>query len=184
MRQRIEEDRAALAQAGRSAANLDFLDDQYRDSQVELPAIIDALRTALPPSARVYAPAALGVQPDHLAVRQAALSLSGEIAKLSLYADLPHASARGWPPWVTNGTASAPTVEHEWAASLAATGIRPDTMRANVYPLAGGEYARKLGAVRAYASQLHALEQHFRRSLADPTLLGYEVEWELPADNH
>ena len=182
MRERIEEDRGALALAGRRASNLGFLDDQYRDSPPELPPMIEELRRALPAGAHVYAPAALGIQPDHLAVRQAALAMRDHIAGLSLYADLPHASANGWPAWVTNGTVPAAEVEREWAQALASTGIPPDAMRPTVHPLGDADHARKLTALRSYTSQLKPLERHFHRSLNDPSLLGYEVDWELPAE--
>ncbi|MGO9971406.1 MAG: PIG-L family deacetylase [Solirubrobacteraceae bacterium] len=182
MRQRLQEDQAALALAGRRAINLDFLDDQYRRSPPDPAAVSDALRTVIPASAHLYAPAALGAQPDHLAARHAALTLRGHTAKLSLYADLPHASANGWPAWVTNSTPRAAELEREWDQTLASTGIRPDAMRVSVYPLAQSEHARKLAALRAYATQLELLEHYFHRSLADPSLLGYEVDWELPAE--
>jgi LmbE family N-acetylglucosaminyl deacetylase len=180
MRERIEEDRVALRLAGRCATNLAFLDDQYRCSPPELSPIIEALRTELPVDAHVYAPAAVGTHPDHYAVREAALSMRDDVVKVSLYADLPHASARGWPPWVTNRARNAIEPGHHWVAELARTRIPLDDMRPTVHALSCSEHARKLAAVHAYATQLKPLETQFGRSIADQSLLGYEVEWELP----
>ena len=180
MRERIEEDRVALSLAGRCATNLAFLDDQYRCSQRELSPIIEALRTELPADAHVYAPAALGAHPDHVVVREATLSMRGDGAKISLYADLPHASARGWPPWVSNAARNDAEVGHRWVAELAQTGIPPDDMRPTVHTLTRIEHVHKQTAVQAYATQLKPLETQFGRPIADRSLLGYEVEWELP----
>ncbi len=101
VRTRIEEDRRALALAGRAAVNLPFLDGQYRQEGEAPEEILRALRGVLPAGARLYAPAGLGdCHPDHLAVRAAALALHGEGAEVRLYADLPHATLGGWPRWV------------------------------------------------------------------------------------
>ena len=75
VRERIDEDRRALALTGRTAVNLDFLDEQYREAD-ELPAPPTAqLERLLAPGARVYAPAAFADHTDHALVRAAALEL-------------------------------------------------------------------------------------------------------------
>src|SRR5437588_12361838 len=52
---RIEEDRGALALAGRVPLNLEFLDDQYRDAPAAVDRVLDVLRDALPRGAQVLA---------------------------------------------------------------------------------------------------------------------------------
>src|SRR5271165_5063629 len=73
VRTRIEEDRQALALAGRTAVNLPFLDSQHRQPDQASGEIVEALREVLVAGARVYAPASLGDHHrDHTAVRGAA----------------------------------------------------------------------------------------------------------------
>src|SRR5579871_5738419 len=91
VRARIEEDRKALALAGRTAVNLPFLDGQYRKTDQAPGEIVRALRGMLVEDARIYASAGLGDHHrDHTAVRAAALALRAEGANVTLYADLPH----------------------------------------------------------------------------------------------
>ncbi len=68
MRSRIEEDRAALAMAGREPRNLGFVEYQQREDRREPPlqAIDAELVAEIPAASKVYAPAVLGtVHPDH-----------------------------------------------------------------------------------------------------------------------
>lgn len=169
---RIEEDRAALALAGRTAVNLDFLDDQYGADGADGDTLAAAVREHLPPSALVYVPGAFaggaGVgraavvtdrpHPDHAAVREAGRVLHADGYEVALYADLPHASVGAGDAWPE----AAPRLD----------GVAPEPLR-----LADDEFERKLTAVRRYRSQLGALERAFKRPLDDPVLLRYEVVW-------
>src|SRR5271168_5553044 len=79
VRARVEEDRRALALAGRAAVNLPFLDSQYREPDQAPGELVEALRGVLVAGARIYAPASLGDRHrDHTAVRAAALALHAE----------------------------------------------------------------------------------------------------------
>jgi LmbE family N-acetylglucosaminyl deacetylase len=172
VRARIDEDRAALAVAGRRGVNLDFLDHQYRDDDQDPKLLAAALRERVPRSALVYVPAAFAgggdqrrmpvavgePHPDHVIVREAARTLRDDGYATALYADLPHASVgagNGWPD-------SAPPLD----------GRVPEP-----HPLAAPAFRRKLSAVREYRSQVGVLEQAFERPVDDPILLRYEVVW-------
>jgi hypothetical protein len=183
VRARIEEDRRALALAGRAAVNLPFLDSQYREPDQAPGEIVQALRGVLVADARIYAPASLGDHHrDHTAVRAAALALHAEGANVTLYADLPHATVCGWPRWVLDGwssTAADPASER-WATQLQATGVPVERMVAAAHRLATEDYAGKLAAVLTYASQTAPLQRMFGHSLEDPQMLGFEVDWRLP----
>jgi LmbE family N-acetylglucosaminyl deacetylase len=195
--ERIAEDRAALALAGRSPMNLAFLDRQYRAGRQAVEPLVGALHGAVPTGALVLAPGALAPSPanlvapgagrephpDHAAVRSAALALRSAGFDVALYADLPHASAGGWPDWVVDdgNRAHGRQVAGLWQAALAATGVPPDQLVADVYRLAPDPFAAKVEAVRRYASQVEVIERAFGRRLDDPGLLGYEVVWRLPA---
>jgi LmbE family N-acetylglucosaminyl deacetylase len=178
IRTRAEEDRRALARAGRASRNLDFLDAQYRGRDEPAPGIGEAVERLLAPGATVYAPASLGVHPDHEAVRAAALELWRCGHRVVLYADLPHASLRGWPDWVAgDGT---PTATDAWNRTLRRVGLEPESLSPRVTRLDERAIAAKLGAVREYASQLPGFEAIFGVPLDDAGQLRYEVEWALP----
>jgi hypothetical protein len=182
VRARIEEDRHALAFAGRTAVNLPFLDGQYRDGDQAPGEIVEALRGVLVAGARIYAPASLGDHHrDHTAVRAAALALRAEGADVALYADVPHATVDGWPRWVLNGGSSsgADPAAERWVSQLETTGIPVQRMDATAHRLPAEDHAGKLEAVLAYASQIATLQEVFGSSLDDPQLLGFEVDWRL-----
>jgi LmbE family N-acetylglucosaminyl deacetylase len=181
VRTRIEEDRQALALAGRAAVNLPFLDSQYRQSDQAPAEILQALRGVFIKDARIYAPASLGDHhPDHTAVRAAALALHAEGADVALYADLPHATLFGWPRWVLDGSSSeADPAGEGWATQLQETGVPVERMVAATHRLSTNEHAAKLEAVLTYASQIATLQEVFESSLEDPQLLGFEVDWRL-----
>jgi LmbE family N-acetylglucosaminyl deacetylase len=182
VRARVEEDRQALVHAGCTAVNLPFLDGQYRELGQSPTEIVQALHGVLPAGARVYAPAGLGNRHrDHTAVLMAALTLRAQGAEVTLYADLPHATVRGWPRWVLDGSpSSGPDHAGEvWGSQLQSTGIPVEGMVPAVHPLGVKEHARKLEAVLSYTSQIASLQRTFGSSLEDPQLLGLEVEWRL-----
>jgi hypothetical protein len=185
VRARVEEDRRALALAGRAAVNLSFLDSQYREADQEPGEIVQALRTVLVPGARIHAPASLGdSHRDHTAVRAAALALHAQGADVALYADLPHATVDGWPRWVLDGdggsSAGSDPAGELWTTQLEATGIPVERMEHAARRLARKDHAGKLAAVFTYKSQIAPLQRAFGRSLEDPQLLGVEVDWRLP----
>jgi hypothetical protein len=182
VRTRVEEDREALALAGRASVNLPFLDSQYRQGDQAPGEIVEALRGVLVAGARIYAPASLGDHHrDHTAVRAAALALRAEGANVVLYADLPHATVDGWPRWVLGGSSSgADPAAERWAAELETTGIPVERMVATAHRLPAEDHAGKLEAVLTYGSQTAPLQKVCGRSLDDPRLLGFEVEWQLP----
>ena len=183
VRERIEEDRRALAWAGRTPINLGFLDGQYRDGEQPVSPVAARIRAALLPGAHVYAPAALGGHRDHAVVRAAGLALRRARFPTSLYADLPHANRYGWPAWVTGGGAprSRDFAAELWERSLAETGVPLASMQTVVHELDAGARACKLAALRAYRTQLHGLADLAGRPLEDRETLGYEVVWTLPS---
>jgi len=185
------EDERALALAGREATNLDFLDDQYREGAQPIEPVVERLRALLDAGTALLAPAALAAppdgdlsaaahkpHPDHVVVRSAALALHAEGCAVTLYADLPHASARGLPAWVTghpDGTGAA--VADRWRHCLADAGV--EHADPEIHRLSGRAFARKLAAVRRYSSQLAPLERGFGQPIDAPELLDYEVVWRL-----
>jgi LmbE family N-acetylglucosaminyl deacetylase len=182
VRERVEEDRKALALAGRAPVNLGFLDEQYRDAEQSLAPVTAEIEARLLPGAHVLAPAAFGGHADHVLVRSAALQLRSNGFAVSLYADLPHAWLDGWPGWVT-GSDTAPSsklAEAAWDRALAKTGVPASAMSREIHELDPNSIARKREAVHAYVTQLDGLAEFTGRALTDRESLGYEVLWKLP----
>jgi LmbE family N-acetylglucosaminyl deacetylase len=175
VRERVEEDRSALALAGRTAVNLGFLDEQYRGYEQTLAPLTEQIELLLPRGARIYAPAAFANHADHALVRAAALELRDAGFSVSLYADLPHATLHGWPAWVKGARlgGSRDLASAFWDHVLAGTSALTPT----VHALDAGAHERKLAAVRMYRTQLQGLEEFAGRPLADRETLGYEVDW-------
>lgn len=179
MRARLEEDRAALALAGRTPACLDFLDGHYRDDALDPGRLRDAIAAAVPTASLIYAPAGIGLHRDHLAVRDAAfeLGLRGGVP-LRLYADLPYAVRFGWPSWVTREPADpALRVDADWDAALTTVPVDRPALRASPRRLDEAEAAAKLEALRRYRTQFAALNHGPVGLLEHPLVLPYEVEF-------
>jgi LmbE family N-acetylglucosaminyl deacetylase len=179
VRERIEEDRRALALARRQPTNLGFLDAQYRDRDQPLGPILKQIEGQLPPDAHIYAPAAFADHPDHLLVREAALALREAGLNVSLYADLPHANVHGWPAWVPGAgrPATKDLAALAWERALKSTGLAAAQLSPTVHALDDEARDRKMAAVRMYRTQIRALEQFVDRPLSDREALGYEVDW-------
>jgi LmbE family N-acetylglucosaminyl deacetylase len=182
VRERVEEDRRALALAGRKAVYLDLLDGQYRDGEQPLRPLTKKIERLLVPDTTIYAPAALAHHVDHHLVRAVALQLQGMGFAVSLYADLPHATLHGWPAWVTGSgvPASKNLAGAMWDRALTETGISPAEMAPSVHVLDAEANALKVQAVHAYATQVQGLVEFAGRPLTDRKTLGYEVTWALP----
>jgi LmbE family N-acetylglucosaminyl deacetylase len=183
VRERLAEDRAALARAGREPLSLPLLDAQYRGSGRPLgPADIDRELSARLPGtfARVLAPAAIGGHPDHLLVRRYARALLRCGLAVTLYADLPYCVLHGWPGWV-DGRAAEPfrDVDAFWQSFLAGVPELPPLRSARVARLDDERAAAKLEALRCYRTQLPALGYGARGLIEDPEIHRYEVFWDL-----
>ncbi|MFL5870749.1 MAG: PIG-L deacetylase family protein [Solirubrobacterales bacterium] len=178
-RERRDEDRAALALAGRHPTDLEFLDLQYRAAEQPLQPIVEAIAASVGPDTSVLAPAGLGGHLDHALVRDAALALAERGLRVALYADVPHAARDGWPLWVTNGGGGHPPSD-AWREDMAGSGIDLGELEPRVHALDADEATRKLAALAEYRTQLPALNDQY---LFDerPEALRYEILWELPA---
>jgi GlcNAc-PI de-N-acetylase len=176
VRERASEDRAALAVAGRVPVNLDLLEAQHRRHTESPAAIAGRIAAEVSGCDVVYAPAALAAHPDHALVRDAALCLRTGGARVLLYADMPHAIARGWPTWVASDGVVA--VDVQWADALARSVIGQGVPRARVHLLGCLAQQRKLAALRTYRTQIAALEEMAFAPLERS--LRYEVAWDLP----
>jgi hypothetical protein len=181
VRRRMVEDREALALAGRSPVNLDFLARPYRRGRPEPSfARLDAALVArVGVVSQVYAPAALGSpHPDHELVRAYALRLAGGGLPVRLYADLPYCAWYGWPWWVT-GQRPDPglDVDAYWRGSAgdAAPLLTPE--RAEVVRLSEQRAAAKLAAMRAYRAEFAVLDRGPVGQLSNRAIHGYEVFW-------
>lgn len=183
MRERIEEDRRALALAGREPLNLDFLDCQYGGEAPSPDEVAAAVAAAVPEASALHAPAAIGGHADHVSVRAAALELAAASGvPLALYAEWPYAVRFGWPHWVT-GQAPDPQrlPEVDWEGALGSIPGGAESLRPEVVHLTEGEAEAKLGAMRTYATQFTAMDAGDVHRLASPALLPHELRWHAGA---
>ena len=180
VRERHAEDRAALAIAGRESVDLGFVDGQYGDVQQAPESLACAINSAVPATASLLVPAALSSHRDHRSVLAAALVLRERGRIVGLYADVPHATRYGWPAWVTGGRPE-PLLDAAavWERELRSSGLSLAGLQPEVHMLDDAAHARKLAAVRAYRTQLPALEAAFGL-LSRPDVLRYEIVWLLP----
>jgi LmbE family N-acetylglucosaminyl deacetylase len=178
VRERLAEDREALALAGREGTYLGFVERQYGAEHPSVEELAAALRERVPAASEIFAPAGIGDHSAHALTRQAALELAGEGRTVRFYADLPYATEFGWPAWVTGGEADPyRDVDAAWRADaepLIEAGYRPQAVT-----LSDELRAQKAQALTRYRSQLSALDGGPQRRLTHPELLRYEVFWGL-----
>jgi LmbE family N-acetylglucosaminyl deacetylase len=182
MHERREEDVAALALAGRSSVGLGLLDDQYRHAQLSVCDVVQRITQEVEPGRILHAPGAFDGHPDHVLVRDAALELARAGRAVVLYVDLPHASARGWPAWLSGEQSPlAREIAADWDRVLSEAGLVLANLVCRVQPLDAPTRARKLQSVTAYKTQRAALDRYAFVPLDDPRALAWEVSWEVPA---
>jgi LmbE family N-acetylglucosaminyl deacetylase len=164
MRERLDEDRRALAIAGRPSRSIGLLEVQYRDGPVDSARLDAALREATDDAEELWAPAGIGpdAHADHLLVRDWALARApaGGLA-LHLYAELPYAIHRGWP---------GPGPGWERFLPPEAT-LEPRAER-----LDDDEVRLKLEALREYRTQWAALDGP-KGIVSNPLVIAHEVSW-------
>ena len=184
MLERLDEDRAALALAGRSAVYLPFLDGHYRTDEPASEELASAIDAAVPAASMLYAPAGIGNHADHLLVRDIAVTLSRRLRlPLSLYAELPYAARFGWPTWVSAAPADPRVVvDADWELSLGSAGQRRSALAARVNRLDDAQMAAKLAALKRYRTQFSLLNQGPLGLLEHPLVLPWEVAWSVEAD--
>lgn len=180
VRQRRDEDIAALGRVGLVPVHLDLLDDQYRTEPVSTADLVAAISAVAPAASVVVAPAGIGRHPDHVAVRDAAFALvDASGVALWVFADQPYASNLGWPSWVT-GEPDDPYLvpEAAWGRVLREV-AEPADLDPVVTRFDDAEREAKLAASRCYASQWPALEGGPHRRLSNPAIAAFEVRWRV-----
>ncbi len=187
MRRRRAEDESALAAAGASVINLDFLDMQYVDEPRDAQRIAAAVRLAMPQGwSALYAPAGVGgytpllgtagmklaPHPDHETVRQAALHLERTDVPTYFYGELVYGlgerRGRRWPDVLQDFT---PVLE-------AATGR---TLELVLNELSEASVGGRTRALSCYGTQLSRLELGIGPFLHDPAVVRHEALWRAPA---
>jgi LmbE family N-acetylglucosaminyl deacetylase len=182
MRERREEDAAALALARRSSVKLGMLDDQYRRAKLSVRDVVRRITEEVEPQTILHAPGAFDRHPDHDLVRDAALELARSGWAVALYADLPHANARGWPAWLSGDQSPlAREIAAEWDGVLSDAGLVVANLVRRVHSLDAPTRTRKLQSLADYKTQRAALDRHAFVPLDDPRALAWEVSWEVPA---
>jgi hypothetical protein len=156
MQQRAEENRAALAIAGRSATNLGGREGQYGDGSVDE----QGLASAIVDADVVYLPAATATQDDHVnkehvRVRDAGLRIRPDAW---LYADQPY--------------------NHFRAGLELPAALRDRYGDTEEALLSLPQRERKARALACYAGELEKLVKAFGLELTDPAVLTRETFWQ------
>ncbi len=184
VRARLAEDREALALAGRTQLNLDFLDEQHRHTDPEAAELEAELTEQLPHVSMLYAPAGIRGDRDHELVRDVALDLGRRNrVRVVLYADLPQAVHYGWPAWVTGDEPDEsldPDVD--WELALGAAAVDRDSLVPAVARLEPPAAAEKLRALGRYRSRFSLLNRGPLGLLDHPLVLPFEVTWSADGD--
>jgi hypothetical protein len=203
-RERAAEDRAALSLVGARSHNLELAEyphwimsagparsrwrqvarrlAEYRPGRAgrdeeRLRELIEASAPHINPQAHVYAPAALGANPDHEVVRELACRLLRDGARVSFYADQPYCYAYGWPHWVIGETPDPYLdLERYWRLQLDTASVSFADLHVDVVRL-DRAHEEKVRALRLYCSQFSALEGGANRRISNPALTGWEVFW-------
>lgn len=152
MRDRVADDLAVLGGLGVRAVHLPLLDAQYRTSRLTCRALGRCLEQYVE-GADVYAPAGFGEHPDHVLVRDAALSAFAGMASLRLYADLPYAAARGWSLDCQDGSC-----EGGLRDVLPGIAFRPRVAGCEHDALAPDMASAKMRSLEGYRSQFQLLD--------------------------
>ena len=160
VRERREEDRAALTRSGSRVVHLDFADSQYcGQAGVETPTverIAPELAPLLDGAEIVYAPAGI-FNLDHKLVRDAVLTVRQDA---TLYADIPYA------------------LHPEMGGFELPPELSPESRRRSEMRLDPELLAAKIASAHCYATQLAQLTSFYGPYL-DEAGLGREVYWEL-----
>jgi prepilin-type processing-associated H-X9-DG protein len=160
-----------LAQYGRSRASRD---------EERLRGVMQASAPHIDRQAHIYAPAALGGNPDHELVRELGCRLLREGVRVSFYADQPYCYAYGWPHWVI-GEAPDPYLDRDryWGLFLDGANVSFADLHVDVVCL-DRAHEEKVRALRLYRTQFTALEGGANHRVSNPALTGWEVFWHSP----
>jgi LmbE family N-acetylglucosaminyl deacetylase len=181
---RRAEDRDALATAGRTPVNLDFLDEQYRSVDPGPAELAAALAARVPQAAALHAPAGIRRHRDHEIVRDLALELGRRAGvPVVLYADLPYAAHYGWPAWVTGDEPDdSLDPEVDWELALEAADVSREHLVAKAIRLDADAVEAKRRALACYRSQFSLLNRGPLGLIDHPRVLPFEVEWAVDGD--
>jgi hypothetical protein len=181
-RERMAEDALVLSHAGRQPVNLPLLDVEYRrqtQTSVTLEELDRELGASVEGASRVWVPAGIGGQVDHVLVRRYGRMLLRAGMPVTVYAELPYCIFHGWPSWV-DGSDPEPRrdVDAYWQSFLREVPEMPSLRSAQVEQLDPQAAAAKRAAIERYELSLNLA---VRRMLADPQLHRFEVRWQLQA---
>ncbi|MFF4607535.1 PIG-L deacetylase family protein [Streptomyces sp. NPDC001339] len=182
---RLAEDDRAMSLLGVPFQRLDEVDNQYRQGDLDLDALAGRLADLADGADEVWAPAAVGGHPDHVAVRDAVrtgLRERNVEVPVVVYADQPYSLWAGWPTWLTGRPAPGHLDPDYWLDNeLAEQCFRPAELIREAVELTADQRRRKSEAVQAYRSQLAALWLDPADTRRWESFLSYEIAWRLSA---
>jgi LmbE family N-acetylglucosaminyl deacetylase len=180
VRERLAEDDRAMCLIGCETARAGLPEHQYRDA-LDQDALLSAIAPYVDKAREVWIPAGLGGHPDHVALRDAVLSVAAGLPVEShLYADIPAGLWYGWPSWVTGEPADDYLdPDYFFQAELAQRGLDAGNLTPEVFPLDAAMRKHKEQVLHCYRSQLPALSMTFNNPTLWDAVLAYEAGWHL-----
>ena len=169
MQQRISENQQAFSGFKVKLTDLDFLDNQYRKTDLNALGIADRLRHLIPENSTVYAPLALSRQfrhPDHVLVRDAAMKLRHN-RRLIFYPDMPYMRPAAKPDIAVNKIAS---------LAFDSLGIR---LKPKIIRLTPEDITLKTKLIKSYATQYLMTNLVSLGGLGRASRIGYELFFSL-----
>jgi hypothetical protein len=203
MKRRRDDDRAALALAGRTPTHADMLEVNYQavdtpDVQraierdpgryVEIVAAADGLGTPTDAIEQavgawlagdvIYAPLGIGRHPDHRDVARLGLRLAERGRTVRFYADFPYLIRHGPPSWLDGGEDAA-RADADVEAAFAMLPAISDAFERSIVELTPAETETKIAAFRRYETEFPSVDADFDGATSDPRQMRREVYWTL-----
>jgi hypothetical protein len=184
-RERLAEDRAAMALLGARCVHLDEPEALYRDGDPDLRRAVTRLTALLAGAREVWLPSAIGEHRDHTFARDAGLRAAAAAghAEVILYADFPYVIEYGWPAWVSGRPDGEYLDTGYWLSDqLASAGLNEASLTPVVTRLNQEQRALKARVIAAYRTQASVLRLAPADLEADPGKLEFEISWRARMD--
>ena len=169
MKQRISENQHAFSRFNVKLTDLDFLDNQYRKTDLNDLDIADRLGHLMPENTTVYAPLALSRlfrHPDHVLVRDAAMKLRHN-RRLIFYPDMPYMRPTAKPDITANKIAN---------LAFDSLGIR---LKPRIIRLTPEDITQKAKLIKSYTTQYFMTNLVSLGGLGRASRIGYELFFSL-----
>ena len=184
MIERLPEDDEAMKILDCETTRLGELDQQYRDGPADNGRLECLIKPFMRNATEIWAPAAIGSHPDHIATREAVAANVPAGAELYFYADIPYSLRFGWPSWV-NGQEEPQYLNLSYwlERELELCGLNRQKLQPTVLKLDADQKLRKEQATLCYRTQLPVLKLTPADAPRWQDYLTYELAWKMDSSD-